>query len=888
MSETDTVLEELEAALIAEALRRDWQHKYAKFAKGGEQSLLVHSINVFSVTRVLASAAFSLSRQETLIACIAGFLHDIQKERDRWQQAAIAFMDGARGLDSEFSHDDGSPEALEQVVGFLKNVESAIRGAGLKDTIEDLGRRVLNVVVYTHDSRNQADAARRRRQVGAIDKLTQVIRLADSICSIKAPSDIVRLNHDPDLPDNARLSFEYHELGRIRGLLSSFLNEAIIDVLKEEGYIPLLYFGHGAVYMLVGDPKEETVGASGLRGKLSQAITRKVEQFIASDTFSTGLENAVLGAYNATKWPGAHIVRKYHIERLLGTISQNRGANRDVREGEKMWEKMQGNEAHRDAADTFVNRTGSDPGPIIASALSDFYVLVYFADFVKKYKEYAERQGMGGQYVADVDSWLTEEGIGFTTKELIGFDHRTPDDEKLGAIERLWFGPGDREGLHLSPDRRDILVKRFRAVMEKIVDAYVSCADPVVTDACISILLKDLYHAPESTVDDGDMRESASTVTERYFHGKKPSKRICSLCGFEGEGDAVAGVFGDGAQKFTNLLPAGSTIGKGKKAQVCAACMVEGMLRSAFFQGTPALTIIVMPDLSLSPPVHVEWAASVERFVQLEKLGLSPAKSWNMLDVYRALVKKGGLQTSHHLMTMLRPTNKSVKELTRFLQDEYDDPHDIEFDPPDALSDVTFERLARAHLAGRIAIKETCLEGYVPPKRTQSTCYLTPSHLFVFLCDPLKEDRERKESASSSAIRAVMLCLILAEVFHARVIAVEGFTPLADTTVRGTVKVEMPAPAVIGLHNLGIGAVVRLHEMRGALQKIAALMLISTYVEGLGKDRLLRLTSMNRGAILRRAQTENLKRWQERRVSEYLQYLPEVALEERVWSEVIY
>ncbi|MHA1859367.1 MAG: hypothetical protein ACTSUU_07980, partial [Candidatus Thorarchaeota archaeon] len=73
---------------------------------------------------------------------------------------------------------------------------------------------------------------------------------------------------------------------------------------------------------------------------------------------------------------------------------------------------------------------------------------------------------------------------------------------------------------------------------------------------------------------------------------------------------------------------------------------------------------------------------------------------------------------------------------------------------------------------------------------------------------------------------------------------------------------------------------VGLEELRSALQKLSALTLIAMWhVEKLGKDRLLRLASMNRGAILRRSQMEDPQKFRKRvrRLMKLLEVLPDFA-----------
>ncbi|MHA1813926.1 MAG: hypothetical protein ACTSYX_10905, partial [Candidatus Thorarchaeota archaeon] len=167
----DDRIENVKQALMAEALDRGWGMMYAKFGKEGKQSLFVHSVNVASVVDILSRELFDLSDDDRFVAFVAGFLHDYQKSNESWQRAAINFMHGARNPNASFDHDDGSPEELKRLEQLLSGVERRLSEEGTHENLRELAPRILNIIVYTHDSRNRAVATRRRNQVGPIDPL---------------------------------------------------------------------------------------------------------------------------------------------------------------------------------------------------------------------------------------------------------------------------------------------------------------------------------------------------------------------------------------------------------------------------------------------------------------------------------------------------------------------------------------------------------------------------------------------------------------------------------------------------------------------------------------------------------------------------------------------
>jgi hypothetical protein len=248
-----------------------------------------------------------------------------------------------------------------------------------------------------------------------------------------------------------------------------------------------------------------------------------------------------------------------------------------------------------------------------------------------------------------------------------------------------------------------------------------------------------------------------------------------------------------------------------------------------------------------------------------------------MTRVYAALAHNETINNAPTLASMLRPTNKSVKDLAKHLKSQMGEPDKVRYEVlTNEPEKCTFEDIARAHLSGNISLNERHLEDFRAPQRSQGTAYMTPGHMFLFFRNPLHLDDG--ESASTVSIRAYLLALIISRVFHARVVVIDGFQPVSDLSMEGLVRIQVPAPAAMALADLEISGENQLYELRDALQKLSALTLISLgYVEGLGKDRLLRLATMNRGAILRRSELEDwskIKGWQKRRLIELLDVLP--------------
>ncbi|MBD3408043.1 MAG: hypothetical protein GF411_18125 [Candidatus Lokiarchaeota archaeon] len=863
----DTLLD----ALIKQAMKEDWQYKYAKFAKTGSQSLLVHAVNVFSVAKILGSEVFGYEDDELLILSLGGFMHDFQKSYDIWQDSALAFMKGERkGLN--FEHDSGTDDDLERLKTFLMNAQNNLSNDILDIDLVELAPRILNLLVYTHDSPNRAVASKRKSQVGPIDAVAKIIRLSDSIASIKTPQEILGRKRDPDLPELDSFEFEYHELTVIRGVVSSFLNQAVINLLGDHGYIPLLYFGNGAVYLR--NSSSEIITDS--KKQLMDLINQEFERFQESNTYQIGMTNAVIGPITQTKWPAIQAVRKEDIPILIEFLLNSYARQKKTRDGKSYYEsQIKKGPEYKKALDDFVKNSGSERDAIIADMRSDFALLCYVADFLKVYSNYIDDSDIAKEYNQDVKLWLEKYLYPWALDDLSDIGNTTPAIRRAEVISQLWKFDSDR--LHMKKDRRNIIANGSISLLKRVAEKYKQYIPSLLSLRVRETLLSDIGYIPVPILSHDDIVEISDATYERYREGKDQTKRVCHLCSAESFDTAVAALFGEGSEKFTNWLPAGSKIGGQRKALVCELCLSEARLRAFFFPDAPAMSMIVIPDLSLSPDMSKRWSYAVEEFLRSQSLGLGKGKVWNMTRVFEKLANGENFHNPFQISQIFRPTSTSVKKLTKYLKQQRQNADGLRFkvirqEP----IEITHESLARAHLKGDIRINPRHLKDYEPPSTDESICYQTPSHMFYFFRNPPRTDDE--ESNSSIALRLYLLSLIIADVYHAKVVVTEGFESIVSLDFRGTVKIPLPPPAQDALRKVGVEQVTFRHELALAQQRLAALTLIALYyVSKLGKDRLLRLANMNRGAILRRAQMEGgskMGQTDKFRLIGYLEQLP--------------
>jgi hypothetical protein len=570
------------------------------------------------------------------------------------------------------------------------------------------------------------------------------------------------------------------------------------------------------------------------------------------------MKNAVIGPLTQTKWPCLHLVREQDIVELVKYISSMPATNKNEDFGDSYYEeqikKKQGAE-YKTALDAFVKSTKSSSRSIIlAEMISDFNLFVYVKDFVKSYQDFITEPTVADEFEIDVNSWFAKYLGGFSLESVSNVTHTSPAPIRAKNVSILWKVGSD--DLHNRPDRRKLIEDGSISFLKKIVEKYSTIAPKLISDDVLGNLLSEIGYLPNKLTIHPDTKEIGTSIYQTYSAGKQEKQRLCNLCGFAGTDDAAAGLIGEGSEKFTNFLPGGMKLGAGRKAMVCPLCLLEATLRGFYFPSSPHGTLFIFPDMSLSPTVFKIWSDTVNEFIRLENLGLGLGKSWNMLEVYKTLANGKINETAQLVTKQLRLTNNELKQMAQYLEEKRDSPEEVEYD---VLQNTTFEKsyegLVKAHLHKIIKIDNYLMEDYLPKSTDQSTSLITPSYAISFLRDPLRDSKD--EAPSTSALRTYLLTTILSDVFHARVQFVEGYQPIENIGFPGRINVQLPAPAENALRSLGSPATIRIHQISDVLRIMSSIVLVSmSYVKALGKDRLLRLASMNRGAILRRAQME--------------------------------
>lgn len=220
-----------------------------------DQSMVAHILNgIFPVRRIMRELEGRQIRQFTeieqkLYLC-AYTLHDADK------------LAGEKDL-----YDIGSEEARTHLTQILTEWIEVLNINAFfpeyQDYLNDLIYLILNtqekygvdVLPYNYGALQLS--ARRRDVVRECCNLSDVLSYLDQHgegTMFTSPANLCQ--GKPDKPrrllanlSNGQLTFAYHQLSEVTGLLSNFINNAVMHLMEEQGYLPLLFFPHGVVYL---------------------------------------------------------------------------------------------------------------------------------------------------------------------------------------------------------------------------------------------------------------------------------------------------------------------------------------------------------------------------------------------------------------------------------------------------------------------------------------------------------------------------------------------------------------------------------------------------------------------------------------------------------------
>jgi len=242
-----------------------------------DQSMLGHLLNgIFPAMRLIhvleERGVRRLSDTEKKVYLAAYSMHDLDKILQQW------------GLDT---HDRAAIDAV------IHEATRQIEAIGMNTFFPDY-RDYLDDIVFLAVNTQRAKGTHlntylfhfglKERQLSV---LRQLCTYSDVIAyTVRSPADIIYGEGARSLADGLAflsqdtLSFAYHKLGDVRGLLTNALSNSVMRLLRDQGLIPYLFFPNGVVYLTERGQKlgvNQTAVVRTAKGELTRICARKIK-----------------------------------------------------------------------------------------------------------------------------------------------------------------------------------------------------------------------------------------------------------------------------------------------------------------------------------------------------------------------------------------------------------------------------------------------------------------------------------------------------------------------------------------------------------------------------------------------------------------------------------
>jgi len=745
-------------------LKRDWDKIEAKWGATGSTSLLAHSLTVVGITDTLIDVIGSFSESDRKVALAASFFHDMLKEgpssREKVEKSG-RLMDkhySAEIMDEIESYLDDlgfSEEEIKQVVSILPH--GALQGT-----------EHLSILL---DNEKQKDNPEVRRLVH---------ELADVLASKKNLDEFSNLGTLKDILNQNDLELKYHKVSMIRGILTSILHEVMHKIYEKAGYVPLIYYPEGTLY--VGNRKAETPDFS----EFEDLYWDKLKGYMGDISEKVSLGQEAIGRVNAT--PVKSPTFAYLNEKTLNDFweaarSQNAISNSNINGYDKIIDtaKFQEKEVMKDW---------------LKEKVGLYYIFIYF----KAVLEHC------------TNDWNKEEAIE-TLDEILSVKLQNTSIDKedfLEEIKSLSHTKSKKEKLEIGKLLRNIFTED--ATREEALDEAV--------EFCKSVTFElrqyaDKYQGLESTNLAEQMKNEVSQpaigsvsdiveeVWEDYTNGKKKGTPVCVLCGRRSFEDATADLLGK-SQTFSNFLQGGSRIAVGNKLRVCELCKMEMSIRTLFTKRAEFEEYYIIPQINLSPKYADLWYEIAGDLSQGQKrYGIDPItrdttwadliinKDKSLSDSGRGMIDEFATNLLENMWpSERRELSKSIKNaIDKCIEDEYGrnfqdfvNETGIDCENKEEVIELALEE--DENVLWQIDEYLTQLN---KDKIRNMVAMITPNYVLVSY--PLRRN-EKDDHKATNYLRHLFRGSLLSKLFLSSVIVKElRYEPLFNPTVKGAVKV---------------------------------------------------------------------------------------------------
>ncbi|MHA1279496.1 MAG: hypothetical protein ACTSQI_18230 [Candidatus Helarchaeota archaeon] len=855
-------LEELLRLLIDYTRTINWGNYYAKWSRDHkrDQSLLVHSINQASTLQLLFDKIMEpdiLSERDKMIALLASFFSDTGKSLERFQHAAVT---GAREREAYNHISADSLDLVDKHLEFLKG-QLKVKFALFKDEADwtALKNEIKRNVCY-HQRVKAPDLKDSCAKFGGTSAFSSLIDYIDDIASNKLVEDAYQFAIKKDGVEHylGKTDFTYHKLSRIRGILTVLLNETLIGIHQEYGYEPFLYYPDGILY-IAPEKKEITTDFM----EITTQLNTKIQDLIKTEHFQTKLSDIVFGPITQKIVLYPPLLTKETVRlRLKNEIRKSSTAKNIEKHMDQFKKKKISARESADLEGTvyleYVEQLGK-PFKVSLAVLMENYsryqsAITYFYAIVKEYIKWGKNkvsdykdlsEKILQKYFPFVDFSLLDAGSASTAKKI----------NKLQMLLALWKKNSD-ELLITSLEGRRQFEENLIHFLDELYEDIRNFKEPLISSDMVKDLLLDISHsALGSSI--SSYKQLAQELENAYFQGKeKTENRSCFFCGLKYYNDAIKERIGEGPRKFSNKLIAGKRIGSRHQAGICSLCETEGTLRKIIMGALPAETILISPELNMSPEVRRYWAQEIRTFVEFRRGGVSLLNDKTLSKVIEeiALMHEDTIQdiNAKWISENLIFSKKKINRIRKGIQEDYADINEFNNDFESEFKN--FEELVVSILTHRWWHPD--LEEIIPPASEIEYLYETPNYLFIFLKFKFK-DKDAPESAGY--LKRLFFGILLSILFNARVKFTFNLNPILHSELEGLVSV--PETSLIDIINRCINPhnEILFDNRFEVLKRLSSLIALQNKLGDTENDFLLKYMKYSRGFILNKLRTKQIR-----------------------------
>lgn len=573
---------EIQAKAIDWMIRRGWKRLTAK-RRGFEQSLFEHTAvevdALLSLVPILRKPEhFATEEYEEKILIASLIAHDVGKEKGEWQKYLFAKGNYISDVDPELTR---------------KTIPELCLALGFKE----LGDGVLKVIencINLHMRHERGDANVMSALLKGGDRwktLADLVDAIDNVCSAKglfgALSALERSMLDP------HLKTAYHQIV-LKGVSTPLVHRACMDSYLGRGWIPLLIFGNGTLYVCsaaseIAEPSREEI-----EGQLAK---------ILEGSFEGELAQLMVGGVTGNILPKPDLFDHGKVRQYLLTALKRLNRKSFLKKKESERAKVVREYFHRKGQPRkeLDEETLTRQSYRIDGAYPQIGAFKFFKRMMDKKLVGSEGHGIAGneyEAVFGEGSW----------KDLQNTTTLSVAKDMAQSIDYFWQLPGNRFGHKvdriedLADEKKDeILIDLLGGIAKKVFSRIKnppSRSD--LTKKMARAFMKDVVK-PASMA---NLKDLAEQQWEAYglskpFAGKttKKAQYFCPLCNVPfREGVKASADFLDNPQSHTNRSV---SHGPFDYVVICESCKYERFLRQILLGGKPAEMVVLFPRMNI-------------------------------------------------------------------------------------------------------------------------------------------------------------------------------------------------------------------------------------------------------------------------------------------------